>query len=209
MVSAELYQSKKSNPYIVLFHADNSCKGEFDSIVSRFIKMNNNCLAVDLRSGDDLGFLKNETANRAKEEGYANSLARASLDMNAAINYAFQLSTKKVSIYGSESSASLALIVGKENENVKAIVAFSPGEYFEPEYQLKSILANYPKPVFVGCTSSEYLYFSDIEGFPGTDRILFKPGSGEGLRGTHALLRENSSRDEYWLSLLIFFKSLQ
>jgi len=209
LVSADLYQSRKSNPFIVLFHEEQSCKGEFDSIVSRFIKMNYNCLAVDLRSGDNLGFLKNETAIRAKEGGYSTSLTSAALDMTAAINYIFLLSSKKVNIYGSGSSASLALIVGRDNENVKAIVAFSPGEYFEPEYNLKTILTNYPKPLFVGCTALEYTYFSDIEGFPGTDKVLFKPASGEGMRGTRALLRENLSRDEYWLSLLIFFKSLQ
>jgi dienelactone hydrolase len=209
IVSADLYQSVKSNPYIILFHQEKSCKGEFDSIASRFIKMNFNCMAVDLRSGDNLEFVKNETAIRAKEGGYSNSLSDASKDFEAAINFLYEISGKGICLFGSASSASLALIIGRENEHVKAIVAFSPGEYFAPEYQLKSILANYPKPVFVGCTAEEFLYLSDIEGFPGTDKILFRPSTGEGLRGTHALLKENPSRDEYWLSLLIFFKSLQ
>ena len=109
---------------------------------------------------------------------------------------------------GSE-GISKAIRKARLDENVKAIVAFSPGEYFEPEYKLKTILTNYPKPLFVGCTALEFTYFSDIEGFPGTDNVLFKPTSGEGMHGTRALLRENLSRDEYWLSLLIFFKSLQ
>jgi len=209
LVSADLYQSKKSNPYIVLAHTELSCKSEFDSIVSRFIKMNYNCLAVDLRSGSDIGFYKNETANRAKEEGFLCSLDGGILDLEAAINYIFELSGKKVNVFGSGASASIALIVAYDNENIKAVVAFSPGEYFEPDYQLKSILANYPKPVFVACTTSEYAYLSEIEGFPDAHKILFKPATGEGLHGTKALFRENPSRDEYWLSLLIFFKSFQ
>jgi dienelactone hydrolase len=199
----------KSNPYIILFHQEKSCRGEFDSIASRFIKMNFNCMAVDLRSGDDIAYVKNETAIRAREGGYSNSMSDASKDFEAAIKYLYEISGKEICLFGSASSASLALIVGLENEHIKAIVAFSPGEYFAPEYQLKSILADYPKPVFVGCTAEEFLYLSDIEGFSGSDKILFKPSSGEGLRGTHALLKENPSRDEYWLSLLIFFKSLQ
>jgi len=208
-VTANLFHSKKSNPYIILFHQELSSKGEFDSIASRFIKMNYNCLAVDLRSGDNLGFAKNETAARAKEGSYPLGLLDAAKDMEAAIDFLFEFSGKKVSLFGSASSASLAAIVGRDNEHVKAVVAFSPGEYFAPESELKNILANYPKPLFVAGTAAEFVYLSEIEGFPGHDRILFKPTRGEGLRGTSALLKENPSRDEYWLSLLLFFRSLQ
>jgi dienelactone hydrolase len=209
LVTADLYQSKKSNPYIILCHQELSCKGEFDSIASRFIKMNYNCMALDLRSGDNMGFLKNETAFRAKENGFTTSLNSASQDIEAAIDFLLQYSNKKICLFGSASSASLALIVGRYNEHVKAVVAFSPGDYFTSENNLKEILANYPKPVFVACTTDEFTYLSNIEGFPGPDKILFKPSLGKGIRGTGALLKENPGRDEYWLSMLIFFKSLQ
>ncbi len=209
IVTANLYQSRKSNPYLIFFHQELSCKGEFDPIVSRFIKMNYNCMAVDLRSGDDLGFEKNKTATRAKEDGYTSSVNQASKDMEAAIDFMHQFSKKDVCILGSASSATLALIVGRNNPYVKAIVALSPGEYFAPENELKNILDNYPKPVYVGCTAEEYSYLSGIEGFPGPGNVLFKPSSGEGLRGTMALLKDNPTRDQYWLSLLLFFKSIQ
>jgi len=209
LVTADLYLSKKSNPYIILFHQEKSSRGEFDSITSRFIKMNYNCMAVDLRSGENLGFVNNETFKRAREDGYPYSLPEAMKDMEAAIDYLYHSTGNKISIFGSSSSASMALIEGRDNEHVNAVLAFSPGEYFAPEYKLKSILTNYPKPVFVACTSDEIKYFSDIEGFPGPDKILFKTTMKEGVRGTSALRRENPLRDEYWLSLLLFFKSLQ
>jgi dienelactone hydrolase len=209
LVTADIYQSWKSNPYIILFPQEQSCRGEFDSIASRFIKMNYNCMAVDLRSGDNFRFVKNETAIRAREGRYAYSLTAASKDIEAAIDYLYQSTGNKISLFGSASSASLALIVGRDNEHVKAIVAFSPGEYFSPEYDLKSVLANYPKPVFIACSHDEYFYLSGIKDFKGPDKILFKPSSREEIRGTNALLKENPARDEYWLSLLIFFKSLQ
>lgn len=209
LVTADLYQSKKSNPYILLFHEDQSCKAEYDSIVSRFIKMNYNCMAVDLRSGSDVGFNKNETANRAKEEGFSTSIFNGILDMEAAINYAYDLSGKDVSLIGSGSSASLALIVGARHDKVTAVVNFSPGEYLLPDCSINNLLADFIKPVFVACTATEKEYLSGIEGFPGIDKVLFSPTDGEGLHGTSALLPENQSRDEYWLSLLIFFKSLQ
>jgi dienelactone hydrolase len=209
MITADLYQSRKSNPYILLLPQEQSCRGEFDSIASLFIKMNYNCMAVDLRSGDNFRFVKNETAIRAREGGFANSLNAASKDIEAAIDYLYQSTGNKISLFGSASSASLALIVGRDNDHVKAIVAFDPGEYFLPEYELKSVLANYPKPLFIACTPDEYFYLSGIEGFTGPDIILFRSTSQEGIRGTNALLKENPARDEYWLSLLIFFKSLQ
>ncbi len=208
LITANLYQSRKSNPYIILLHQEQSSKGEFDPIVYRFIKMNYNCMAVDLRSGDDREFEKNKTAARAKEAGYKVSISNASKDIEASIEYLSKLSSKEISLFGSASSGSLALMAGKNNENVNAVVAFSPGEYPGPENELKSILANYPKPVFVAVTSEELPYLSDIEGFPGNNRLLFKPTTGKGLRGTRALLKENPTRDEYWLSLLLFFKSL-
>ena len=206
LVTADLYQSKKNNPYIILFHQELSCRGEFDSIASRFVKMDLNCLVVDLRSGDNLNFAKNETALRAREEGYSYSLEDASKDMLASIDYVTHITEKEICLFGSASSASLALILGRNNSKVRAIIAFSPGDYFTPENSLKSILANYPKPVFVACTTAEISYLSNIEGFPGFNKILFKPTTGEGYRGTIALLEENPSRDEYWLSLLIFLK---
>jgi dienelactone hydrolase len=209
LVTADQYQSRKTNPYIILLHQEKSCRGEFDSIVSRFIKMNYNCLAVDLRSGDDVGFTKNETAMRAREGNYVHTLLSASKDLEAAINYLYELSGKDISLFGSASSANLALMEGRNNLHVDAVVAFSPGEYFAPEYELKNILSNYPKPVFVAGTVEEYSYLTSIEGLNDPNKILFKPSSGNGMRGTQALLSQNLSRDEYWLSLLIFFKSLQ
>jgi len=209
LVNADLYQSRKSHPYIILFHQEQSCRGEFDSIATRFIKMNYNCLAVDLRTGADLGFVNNETAKRAREGGYPVSLLDAAKDMEAAIAFVSGHTGKKIILFGSASSASLALIVGREKENVNAIVAFSPGEYFAPEYGIREVLTNYPKPVFVATTKDEFAYLSDIDGVSGIDKVMFKPTGGEGLRGTRALFKENPTRDEYWLSLLIFFKSLQ
>ena len=51
-ITADHYFSKKTNPCILLFHTENSSRGEFDSIAGRFARMQYNCLAVDLRSGE-------------------------------------------------------------------------------------------------------------------------------------------------------------
>ena len=208
-VTANLYQSKKSNPYIILLHQEESCKGEFETVINRFVKMNFNCLAVDLRSGNDVGFEKNKTAAAARQAGISQSLKMAEQDIEAAIAYVYKISTKNISLLGSAGSATLALLTGRMNENVNAVVALSPGNYLAPENSLDNILSNYPKPVFVASTVKEYPYYTGIEGFPGNNKILFKPSDGDGMRGTKALLKENPSRDQYWLSLLLFFKALK
>ncbi|MCB8999986.1 MAG: hypothetical protein H6540_07985 [Bacteroidales bacterium] len=209
MVDADLYTSKKSNPFIILLHQDESCKAEFDSLAPRFVKMNFNCLAVSLRSGDRVGYAKNETGVRAREEGFSYALRDGSMDIEAAINYIYDLSGKKVSLLGSGSSASLALKIGRDNDKVNSVVALSPGEYFSSDFSLNDILKNFPKPIFVACTLQEAEYLTGIEGFPDHDKQLFKPSQGKGYHGTTCLERQNPGRDEYWLALLLFYKSLE
>jgi hypothetical protein len=209
-ITADHYFSKKNSPYILLFHQEKSSRGEYDSIAERFVKFNYNCLAVDLRSGEKYGYVENETAQAALNSGKPAELMESLKDIKASIEYIWNLSGQEVILFGSASSASLALIEGKTNEHVKAIIAFSPGEYFRPVLDMRSFLAGYPKKVFVGCTDQEFVYvqemFSEIDG---KNKIIFRPEFGHGVRGTSSLLRENPTRDEYWLSLLVYFKSLR
>ncbi len=209
-ITADHYFSKKNSPYILLFHQEQSSRGEFDSIAERFVKMSYNCLAVDLRSGAKYGFIENQTAKTLLISGKSIDVLESLKDIKAAIEFTWNLSGQQVILFGSASSASLSLIEGKENEHVKAIIAFSPGEYFLPGLEMKKFLSAYPKKVYVGCSDQEFIYikemFSEMED---KNKIIFKPNFGPGSRGTSALLRQNSSRDEYWLSLLIYFKSLK
>ena len=39
LITADHYYSKKTNPYILLFHTENASRGEFDSIADRFARM--------------------------------------------------------------------------------------------------------------------------------------------------------------------------
>lgn len=209
-ITADHYYSKKSNPYIILFHQEKSSRGEFKSIAERFIKMNYNCLAVDLRSGERYGFILNETASGAKEKSYSNTLIESLKDVKASIDYIKQISPHPLILLGSSFSASLSLIAAKDDEDIKSIIAFSPGEFFYPEIEMKNIIQEIDKPIFIGVSTDEADYIKNIFNKDDADNIVFfQPSDAPGKRSAEALLSSNPSNDQYWLALIIFMRSLK
>ncbi len=209
-ITADHYYSKKSNPYIILLHQEGASRGEFDSIADRFIKMNYNCLAVDLRSGDRYGFTVNETALEARENSLSTSLMESIKDVRASVEYVKKMSDHPVILLGSSFSASLAIIAAKADTAVKAVVAFSPGEFFLPVTEIKNELQDFNKPIFAGFSEEEAPYVREMFSLSTSNKIsLFYPSYNAGKRTAEALLSSNDSNDEYWLALLIFLRSLQ
>ena len=210
LITADNYFSKKNNPYIILFHQEGSSRGEFDSIAERFVKMNYNCLAVDLRSGNNYGFVVNETAVRAKEKGINTRLYESLKDIRASVEYIRNKSSNPIILLGSSFSSSLSLIAGKEEPVVKALIAFSPGEFFLPEITLGNVLQNYNKPVFAAFSTTEFPFVEDAFKEADSELItVFKPISGPGKRTAEAMLSSSEDSNEYWLALLIFFRSIR
>jgi len=209
LITADHYYSRKDYPYILLFHTEKASRGEFDSIATRFARMKYNCLAVDMRSGENFGYVDNETAKRARSRGYSTTLSEGLNDIKAAIAYAVKLSGQPVVLLGSSSSASLCLLAASDNPQVKAVMAFSPGEFFKPELEITELAANISKPVFVTCSDSEVTWIKEM--FAETDDKyldLFLPSGQVNERGTDLLTPKNAERDQYWLAVLIFIKSL-
>ncbi|MCK5137574.1 MAG: dienelactone hydrolase family protein [Bacteroidales bacterium] len=208
-VTADQYIIDNDNPYILLFHEQESSRGEFETIARRLCKMNYSCLAVDLRNGGNKCFVSNETAKRCRESKCPAAVNDIELDMVAAIEYAFNKSNHPVILLGSGANGSLSLKVAKENNNVRAVVALSPGEYFLPDINVKDTITGLKKPVFITSSLSEFSYVSQLaSGVEEQYITLFEPQLGEGGRGTVALSAENDNNSEYWLALLLFFKDL-
>lgn len=210
-VTASLYVQDKSFPFIILFHQANYSRGEYIETAPRLMKLGYNCLAVDLRSGKEVNFIQNETATRAREKILSTNYLDAEKDMLAAIEFLKQSNKKgKFILFGSSYSASLALKIAKNNPSVSAVVAFSPGEYFQPQLSIKKQIAGLDKPLFIACTSNEYPFvkelFSDV-----SDNLItwWTPSKGAGTHGSSALWQSNAGNGECWLSLLIFFKNLK
>lgn len=211
-VSADLYETDiESHRYMILFHQAEYSRGEFQQIATRLIKLGFNCLAVDLRYGNEINFIHNETAMRARQGNFEVSMLAAKRDMEAAISYVKSLQDS-VSIFllGSSFSASLALIMANERTDITAVMAFSPGEFFGEKYQVEERLRGLSIPVFVGCPRSEYFYVTQlVSGVTSRNKIVFRPESSDGLHGAKTLWWESQTRDEFWLSLLFFLKDFK
>jgi pimeloyl-ACP methyl ester carboxylesterase len=208
-VTADQYISDPQNPYLILFHEQESSRGEFGAIARRLCKMDYNCLAVDLRNGGSKNFISNETTKLCRDRRCSQSPADIEQDMIAAINFAREQSSRPVILLGSCANGSLALKLAGENENVRAVVAFSPGEYFLPQLSIQDTISGLEKPAFITAARSEIPYVSQlISGIEGSRLTLFEPQLGEGNRGTESLLPGTENNSEYWLALLLFFKDL-
>jgi dienelactone hydrolase len=210
MVTADLYESGQNNPYILLFHQARYSRGEYKETAERFLKLGYNCLAVDLRSGNEVNFVKNKTAEAAKAKGLPTNYFDARPDMQAAIEYAAYKSRKEVVVLGSSYSASLALLLAKENPQIKALVVFSPGEYFDKPNLIRDTIAGLDIPVFAASSADEYPYLKEL--FTKVNPVnvtFFKPSKSKGVHGSSALWKQNPGSDEYWLSLLLFFDQIK
>jgi len=207
-VTADKYIINEEFPYILLFHQAGSSRGEFKDIAGRFLKLRYNCLAVDLRSGDNSNYVRNETAQSAREQKASVNYLDALPDINAAVDYAWELNPKELILLGSSYSASLVMLQGLDNQNVKAVIAFSPGEYFGDELRMEESIDSLDKPLFIAVTEREEPYVKQMmSNIPDESYTLFKPEK-PGVHGARALWEENDSKDEYWLALLLFINNL-
>lgn len=207
-VTADRYEINPEYPYILLFHQAGSSRGEFNEIASKLMKLGYNCLAVDLRSGDNSNFVNNETAMNARESSKPVNFLDARQDIRSAIDYAYSLNPKDMILLGSSYSASLVMLEGEVHSNVKAVIAFSPGEYFGEDFRMENTLDSISKPLFVAVTRREAPYVIQMMShLPEDSYTLFQP-EGEGVHGARALWEDNPSKDEYWLALLLFINNL-
>jgi dienelactone hydrolase len=210
IVTADLYEANPGNPYLLLFHQARYSRGEYKETAERFVKLGYNCLAVDLRSGNEVNFVKNKTAEAAKVKGLPTNYINAKPDMLAAIEYAANKSRKEVVVLGSSYSASLALLLAKENPQIRALVLFSPGEYFDKPNLIRDTIAGLGIPVFAASSADEYPYLKEL--FTKVNPVnvtLFKPSKGKGVHGSSSLWKKNPGSEEYWLSLLLFFDQIK
>jgi hypothetical protein len=92
---------------------------------------------------------------------------------------------------------------------VKALIAFSPGEYFSPSLKVEDQLQVYDKKTFFACSQMEFPYVEQLISKANKENItLFKPGTGKGAHGLKALSVNSDGYKEYWLAVYLFFKKI-
>lgn len=135
-VFADYYSGNgRHSPLIILYHQAGYSRGEFRDIAPRLVDLGFNVLAVDLRSGDMLNQVTNLTEKEALKHGKSTAFVDVIPDLEASYDYAKnQIKSKKIIYWGSSYSASLGFyMAAKHPTDYKALIAYSPGEYFKIE----------------------------------------------------------------------------
>lgn len=207
ILSADLYEIDPDKPVILLAHQGGYNKYEYADIAPRLNKMGFNALAIDQRSGGSFAGKDNETHERALQNGIENiQLADAVQDMESAIDYLADKYQQKIIVWGSSYSSSLALHVAENNETVKAVISFSPGDYFGEAFpSLKTVLSKIKQPFLVTSSREEA---DELKGLlsevdQGNMQLQFIPES-DGFHGSKALWIDQEGSDDYWVAITSF-----
>ena len=211
IITADVYPIKNPEaPWIILFHQAGYSRGEYRPIAPRLNEMGFNCMAVDQRSGKEVNDVENETAKKAKEKKLAMEYPDAFPDLEASLKYVKNaFNSKKTIVWGSSYSASLVFILAsKYPEDVTALVAFSPGEYFTFEgKKIADFASEVDCPVFITSSASEHNSWKKIyQSVSSKTKTGFLPAV-EGFHGSKALWESKEGHEAYWEALKKFLKS--
>lgn len=204
---ADVYASpNESATLILLFHQAGWSRGEYREIAPKLVKAGYRVMAVDQRSGGGVNGVSNETHRRAGKMGLTRNYLDAYVDLEAALRYARkELQAERIIVWGSSYSASLVIRLAAEHpDDVAAVMAFAPGEYFQkqkgPIYIL-DFAKRVKQPLFVTSSKKEREQVSPIfDASPAKKKILFTPAS-KGQHGSRALWSKWPDSDVYWAAV--------
>jgi len=209
-ISAHLYSdNNKSKPFILLFHQASYSKGEYLEIAPKLTKIGFNVMAVDLRSGDMINFIENETSDRALDKNLDTGYISALPDIEASILYAQKnLTTHKLILWGSSYSSSLVLYIANKTKNISAVLSFAPGEYYKKQgkHFIQEHVNHLTMPVFITSAKEEKENWWHIyQAIPSEKKTFFLPKT-EGVHGAKALWENNPSHPSYWDAVIHFLE---
>lgn len=216
LVTADLYApNPQGAPFIILFHQAGWSRGEYVETAPKLNALGFNCLAVDQRSGGEINGVVNLSNVRARQAGLPTTYLDALSDMKAAVNYVktnYPHST--LILWGSSYSAALVIkLAGDYPALADAVLAFSPGEYFErfgvgADFIRKSA-QHIACPLFITSKKKEAPGWRKIfEAVPGRQKQSFIPQT-QGNHGSRALWGKFSDSADYWRAVKKFLKRFQ
>jgi alpha-beta hydrolase superfamily lysophospholipase len=203
-ITADVYKANDSKDFILLCHQAGFSRGEYKDTAVKLFFNGYSSMAIDQRSGFFANDVINETAKLAKEKGLAHRYLDTKQDIEAAIDYAYNLNNKKpIILVGSSYSSSLVLIIATNNPKIKAVTSFSPGEYLKPVKVGESI-KDLDIPVFVTSSKKEISQTADIiKDVKSTQITHFKP-EVDGIHGSRALWETTKGNETYWKAFNLF-----
>jgi len=210
-ISAKVYEVSPDAPVILLCHQARFNKFEYEGIAQKLNERGFNCVAIDQRSGGPISNQINETTIRAIEANKPIGYLDAEQDILAAINYTANKYHQKVILWGSSYSSTLALYIALSNDQVKAVLSFSPGNYFADEKgSLIEKLALLTKPMFITSSKRESSEISQLisQMTLNKNQVHFIP-KGNGHHGSRVLWKQQTDGQEYWEAVNAFLDSLK
>ena len=198
-----------SKPFILLFHQAHYSRGEYIEIIPKLNAMGFNVMAVDLRNGNEVNGIVNETSDRAFERDLDINYFATVPDIEASISYARKhLATGALLLWGSSYSASLVLFVADHTFGIDAVLAFSPGEYYKKQGKkfIQENVTHLNQAIFITSTRDEKKYWWEIyQAIPSKNKSYFLPTS-KGIHGAKALWENNPSHLKYWGAVTEFLE---
>jgi dienelactone hydrolase len=151
VVHGNYYPARNARALILLFHQAGSSKDEYATIAPQLVKAGYSALAIDQRSGDGM-FGTNETAAAL---GRKADYLEARPDLKAALDWA-RNQKLPIILWGSSYSSSLIFpLAAGDAQDIVALLAFSPGEYFDDKQMIRSAAAKVKVPVFVASANTK------------------------------------------------------
>lgn len=206
-VFGDLYEGPQgvNGPILLMFHQAGSSAAEYEPIAARLVEEGFSCLAIDQRSGGDM-----YGRNRTVEENDFKTpqlYEAAYADLVAALDWAVQKGYDPIVVWGSSYSASLCFRLASERKEVAAVVAFSPGEYFQEKGVVAKWASQVRVPVFVASGPGEVAKVSEIfEHVTAGGSSQFVPDKG--VHGSSMLRRDKNpdGAEEAWRAVLSFLR---
>lgn len=205
-VHGALYPAAKPRATILLFHQAGSGKGEYRTIAPRLAAAGYTALAIDQRSGGSL-FGRNETVAAADRSA---SYLDAERDLEAAFAWA-KARKLPVLLWGSSYSGALVFrVAARHPGEVRAVLAFSPGEYLGRPALVRHAAAVVRAPIFVTSAADPGEVAAAraiLAASPATLKVLHAPRAGS-VHGSATLIavRGGRSAETAWAAVLAFLR---
>lgn len=213
-ITADVHMAHPSTaPFIILFHQAGWSRGEYLEIAPTLNRIGFNCMAVDLRSGNLVNGVRNETNQDAKRTMKETKYTDAEKDILASVKVAKESYAKgKLILWGSSYSAALAMrYTGEHIDEVDGVLAFSPGEYFKsmgkPADYITQSASKISCPVFITSAQNEKnSWWNMYEVIPSEDKTYYLPTETSGNHGSKALFTKFTDHQEYWEAVIVFLE---
>lgn len=205
-ITADIYEVNNKKPTILLCHQAGFSRGEYKDTALKLMELGFSSIAIDQRSGKEVNGVVNETTLAAKNRKLPTNYLDAKQDIEAAIDYMYEINGHQpIILVGSSYSATLALLIGGVSKKVKAIVAFSPGEYYK-SIDVKNAIKNIDKPIFVTSSKKEIPKLEVLVSLIKPINVTHYKPIVNGIHGSKALWNSTVGNENYWQSFSSFLK---